>query len=104
MADTVRAALKDSSAATQSRQAVNFWILLLLGVVSGMVGRRPVPGWCTRSTGELRTLILRISEGVNQVASSAQQVSASSQELAQGAANRPPRSARPPPPARRSPR
>ena len=57
---------------------------MLLGVISVIVG-----GFLFlmvhRSTDSLRTLILRISEGVNQVASSAQQVSASSQALAQGA-------------------
>ncbi|HEX8984971.1 MAG TPA: methyl-accepting chemotaxis protein [Bryobacteraceae bacterium] len=84
MASAVRSALKDSSAATQNRQAVNFWIQMLLGVISMVVG-----GFLFlmvhRSTDSLRALILRISEGVNQVASSAQQVSTSSQELAQGA-------------------
>ncbi|HVX67570.1 MAG TPA: methyl-accepting chemotaxis protein [Bryobacteraceae bacterium] len=84
MSDGVRTALKESSTAAQSRQAANFWVLLLLGIVAALVGAGLL--WMVRrSTGELRKLIMKISEGVGLVASAAQQVSTSSQTLAQGA-------------------
>ncbi len=85
MAGAVRSALNQSREAAQVRQAVNFWFQLVLAVVATLVGLS-ILMMVRRSTGNLRKLILRIREGVEQVASAAGQVSSSSQGLAQGAA------------------
>jgi methyl-accepting chemotaxis protein len=85
MVAAVREALNESRQAADSRQTLNLWIQVLLTAVSLFVGGSIL--WMVRrSTSSLRELILRISEGIEQVAISAEQVSSSSQVLAQGAA------------------
>ncbi len=85
MTSSVRTALKESRESAETKQAFNFWMQLVLGVVSLVVGGS-ILLMVRSSTRNLRTLILRIREGVVQVASAAEQVSSSSQGLAQGAA------------------
>jgi len=85
MAAAVREVLNGSRDAAETRQSGNFWIQVLLTAVSLAVGGYVL--WMVkRSTVSLTKLILTISEGIDQVATSAQQVSSSSQVLAQGAA------------------
>ena len=81
----VREALNQSRQTAEARQAANFWIQVVLVAIALFVGCA-VLVMVRRSTVSLREQILRISDGIDQVALSAEQVSASSQVLAQGAA------------------
>jgi methyl-accepting chemotaxis protein/methyl-accepting chemotaxis protein-1 (serine sensor receptor) len=81
----VREALNQSRQTAEARQSANFWIQVVLIAISLSVGFA-VLVMVRRSAMSLREQILRISDGIDQVALSAEQVSASSQVLAQGAA------------------
>ncbi len=81
----VRGALRESRQAADARQAVTFWIQVVLLAFSLVVGGA-ILIVIRRAALGLRDLVWKIDEAVEQVTASASQVSSASQVLAQGAA------------------